>query len=90
MIFEEALNQDKNTVINQAQQDVLNSLSAYLIKVMPFTYKNGYALNIMFNSKFNKLKDKQNIYNIIDTISNKYNGKVKSIKDNDNIVKIFF
>lgn len=86
----EALNTDMNEKLNRIQREIEtnNILSPYLLDVMPYVYKKGYSINVMMNTKFRRLKEKQSIIDVLRDISKRNNAKLKSI-DEDQVYKIY-
>jgi len=89
-LLKEELTQELNNKFNEIEKILYNNkiIAKYIVKVMPFSYKNKKALNIMLSNKYRKSKRRSEIENLIKDLSNKY-GKLIHNKD-DLVFKIIF
>jgi hypothetical protein len=88
--IKEALTPEINTRMEKFKDEVTNSsiISPYIIHVMAYTYKRGYATNVMLNSTYRKLDNKQSVKSEIEKIAQKYNGRAS--QEVGAVIKVFF
>jgi hypothetical protein len=89
-VIKEALTPEVNTKMDGFKNEVMSNIiiAPYIIHVMAYTYKRGYAVNVMLNSAYRKLDNKQEVKSEIEKIAQKYNAKTSS--EIGAVIKVFF